>query len=137
MQAWQRLSCNRDAKLMLTNKKSTPDYSGCHSRTKPRNPFALWKPKGGSSPISFGGANGARTRHLIHAMDALSQMSYCPIHKKILQYIKKIINQKLHLNKQRCSLNFIKINEFDLLKVNHLKHVVFLNFQYFVNLILF
>ena len=24
MQAWQRLSCNRDAKLMLTNKKSTP-----------------------------------------------------------------------------------------------------------------
>lgn len=90
-----------------------------------------------SDKYPFGGANGARTRHLIHAMDALSQMSYCPIHKKILQYIKKIINQKLHLNKQRCSLNFIKINEFDLLKVNHLKHVVFLNFQYFVNLILF
>lgn len=58
-----------------------------------------------SDKYPFGGANGARTRHLIHAMDALSQMSYCPIHKKILQYIKKIINQKLHLNKQRCSLN--------------------------------
>ena len=26
----------------------------------------------------FGGADGARTRHLLHAMEALSQMSYSP-----------------------------------------------------------
>lgn len=32
--------------------------------------------------FSNGGANGARTRHLIHAMDALSQMSYCPKQNK-------------------------------------------------------
>lgn len=115
--------------------KKTPNQE-CHFTTMPKNPLQLMYSTG-SLRFLFGGANGARTRHLIHAMDALSQMSYCPIHKKILQYIKKIINQKLHLNKQRCSFNFIKINEFDLLKVNHLKHVVFLNFQYFVNLILF
>ena len=72
MQAWQRLSCNRDAELMLTNKKR-PNYSGCHSRTKLRNPFALWKPKGGSSPISFGGGKGT--------FDSSFVINYCKRHK--------------------------------------------------------
>lgn len=48
-------------RILSIYKKRHPDYSGCLSRTKHKNPLTLQIPTAGSCPIIFGGVAGNRT----------------------------------------------------------------------------